>query len=903
MLSERISALWLRMKALVRRRELDRDLDDELQFHLAMREQKLREQGVAAEEAPYAARRQFGNVTRLKETSRELWDFRWLETFAQDLRYGARLLRKNPGFTAVAVLTLAFGIGANTAIFSLIDVVLFRPLPIRRPSEVVRICGGKTRGEAYWRTNSYPSYLEYRDNTDIFAGLAAYIDRFPVNISAGKLGTERAVAGMVTGYYFPTLGVEATRGRTIAPEDDRLGAPPVAMLSHDFCRRHFSSDTSVLGMTVLIDGQLFSVVGVTPAGFGGVSFENLPEVWLPMSYGLQLDPLLKSQIPLGSRSFSPFGIVGRLKPGISIAQAQAQLNILGDRFGAGKPEPGEDSDFARPWPVLASATEVARADRAHYSFLVLGIVLLVLLIACSDAAGLLLVRAEGRQKEFAVRMALGATRLGIIRLHLIEGLVIAALGAAAGCALAAWGTWLLVASAPPILPIPLERSTSILDIRVLTFTMLAAVLAGVVSSIAPALRYSRSDSVLAMKGDFGSTPTFSQKLSLQNLFVVFQLAASVILLVGAGLMIRTLRQASHVRLGFDPDHTVAASTDPIRQGYDKAGAAALIDPLLDALRAQPGVQSAALGSLPLQPWMGTTVTLEGHHASKSEGVWVSLNRTSPGYFGTLGIPLLVGRDFTRSDGEKAPGVAIVSDGMVKRYWPDQSPLGKHIGHLGLRNATFEVVGVVGDIAPRDLRKEPERVVYFPLAQTYLMFPWQPDITLLARAKGDPRSLVPSIRAAVSSVNPNLPIFHVRTLREQVASTFAEERFLARLLLAFALLATILSAAGVYGLVSYTTERSMHEFGIRMALGARPRDVLRMVLRKGFLLALSGLAVGLVVASGLARLLASLLFGVAQTDSITFAAVSFLLACVSLTACYLPARRATKVDPLVALRYE
>jgi predicted permease len=301
--------------------------------------------------------------------------------------------------------------------------------------------------------------------------------------------------------------------------------------------------------------------------------------------------------------------------------------------------------------------------------------------------------------------------------------------------------------------------------------------------------------------------------------------------------------------------------------------------------------------------MDTTVTLEGHHASKSGEDWVSLNRTSPGYFATLGIPLLIGRDFTQSDGEKAPGVAIVSEAMVKRYWPDRNPLGKHIEDVGLRNATFEVVGVVGDIASRDLRKEPERVVYFPLAQTYLMFPWQPDITLLARAKGDPRSLVPSIRAAVSSVNPNLPIFHVRTLRQQVASTFAEERFLARLLLAFAFLATILSAAGVYGLVSYTTERSMHEFGIRMALGARPRDVLRMVLRKGFLLALSGLAIGLVAAAGLARLLASLLFGVAQTDSITFAAVSFLLACVSLTACYLPARRATKVDPMVALRYE
>jgi len=340
-----------KFRALFRRSKPVDDLEEEIRAHLAMEEQENRESGMSAEEAHYAALRRFGNVTLAQERSREMWGWNFVETLWQDFRFGLRMLAKNPGFAAVGVLTLAFGIGANTAIFSLVDVVLFRPLPIRRPSEVVRVCGGKARGEAYWRTNSYPDYLEYRDNTNIFNGLAAYIDRSPVNISAGKLGTERAVAGMVTGNYFPTLGVEATRGRTIAPEDDHLGAPPVVMLSHDFCHRHFSSDASVLGMTVLIDGQLFSVVGVTPAGFGGVSFENLPEVWLPMSYGLQLDPLLKSQIPLGSRSFSPFGIIGRLKPGVTMAQAQAQLNILGDRFGAGKPEPGEDADFARPWPV------------------------------------------------------------------------------------------------------------------------------------------------------------------------------------------------------------------------------------------------------------------------------------------------------------------------------------------------------------------------------------------------------------------------------------------------------------------------------------------------------------------------------------------------------------------------
>jgi putative ABC transport system permease protein len=822
----------------------------------------------------------------------------------QDIRYGIRVLRNSPGFAIIAVLTLAFGIGANTAIFSLVDVVLFRPLPIAKPSEVVRLASGRTRGEARWGFVSFPSYLQYRDRSDAFSSMASYLDRFPVNVSAGKLGAERVDAGMVTGNYFQTLGVNAALGRVIAPEDDSLSATPIVMLSHDFWRRRFSADAKVLGTTVIVDGQQFTIVGITPTGFGGASFENLPEIWLPMTYGFQSDPLLKSQIPLHRESFSPFAVVARLKPEVSIAQAQAQLDAVAASLGAGKAESGEGAGFVRPWPVLVSATEEARHDRARYSLLALSIVVLVLFIACADAAGLLLARAESRQKEVAVRLALGATRFRIIRLHVIEGLFVSLLGALVGGFLANWGAKLLASPAPPTLPIPLERAASILDFRILGFTALVAILAGTLSSLAPALRYSRSDLIDVIKGESRAVNALTQRFSLQNLVVVIQVAASVLLLVGAGLFAKTLWQASQVRLGFDPDHTVAASTDPIRQGYDKTAAAGLLAPLLESMRVQPGVQSAALGSsLPLQGGMGTVVAPEGHQPASGEEDWVQIVMASPGYFTTVGIPMLGGRDFTSSDTVNVPGVAIINEAMAQEYWPGKNPIGKRIEHVGAHDQAFIVIGAVGNIAAEDLRKAPGPVVYLPIAQAYLMFPWQPDINLLARTTGDPRTLIPVVRAAVARVNPDLPVFRVRTMRDQIARTLAEERFLARLIFIFAFLATVLCAAGVYGLVSYATEGSTHEFGIRRALGAKSGDVVWMVLRRSLFVTLVGLVIGLTAAMGLTRLLISLLYGVSPTDPITFAGVTLLIGLVTVIASYLPARRATRVDPIVALRYE
>jgi len=822
----------------------------------------------------------------------------------QDLRYGTRLLRNSPGFAAIAVLTLALGIGANTAIFSLVDVVLFRPLPIEKPGEVVRLTGGKSRGVSQMWFVSFPAYQQYSQRSDAFRGMAAYLDRLPVTVSAGEFGSDRVDAGMVTGNYFQLLGVHAARGRAISPEDDRPAAAPVAMLSYEYWQRRFAGGANAMGMAILVDGQPCTVVGIAPPGFGGVSFENLPEIWIPMSFGFQFDPVLRSQIPLGHESYSPFAVVGRLKPGVSIAQAQAQLDAIATGLGAGKEVPGEGTGFTRPWPVLVFATAQARKFQSQYALLVMGIVTLVLLIACADAAALLLARAERRQKEVAVRLALGAPRSRILRLHVMEGLLVSLPGAVVGGLLANWGSQALVASAPVTLPFPVERAVPVLDLRILGFTALVAVIAGVVSSLAPAFKFSRSDLLLVMKGESPALNAFSRRVSLQNLLVVTQVAISVLLLVGAGLLTRTLWQASTVKLGFDPDHTVTASTDPGRQGYDKAAAGKLLTPLLDSLRAQPGVESAALASSPpLQSGMSTVVAPEGRQPLSGQQDWVEVVMASPGYFATVGIPLLSGRDFSATDSPDSMGVAIINEAMARAYWPGVSPIGKRIERVGAADQTFVIVGIAGNTATDDLRKATGPVMYAPIAQSFQMFPWQPVIHLLARTSGDPRALVPAVRAAVARVNPDLAVFGARTLRDRVARTLAGERFLARLLLIFALLATMLCAAGVYGLISYTTQGATREFGVRMALGAQRADVFRMVLANGLLLALVGLALGLAGALGLTRVLLSFLFGVSPTDPITFAGVALLIAAVAALASFLPARRATRVDPLVALRHE
>ncbi len=825
-----------------------------------------------------------------------------VKAFLQDVRYAARQLRKNLGFTTVAVFTLALGIGANTAIFSVVDVLLFRPLPVSKPEELARFGSSDTRDGPGGYRLSFPAYIEYRDHAQAFSGLAAWTDRFPVNVSVGAMDSERVDSAMVTGNYFQVLGTQADLGRTFTENDDQAAAQAVVLLSHNFCRRHFSDSKSALGAQVLINGRWFTAVGVLPAGFGGVDFQNFPEVWIPIALAFQIDPLLKSEMPHQDYAFTPFKAVGRLKAGVSLPRAQAELDILALQLGAGKPDPLHGDEFRRSWPVLAPATLAARqGEQSHLSLLLLAVVLLVLLIACADLAGLLLARSEVRQKEISVRLALGGPRWRIASLQLAEAMLIALPGAALGCMLAAFGARLLLISSPPDVPLPLNRAASILDLRVLAFTAAIALVAGVLSTLGPALKYSRSDPALALRRDSRASAVMSRKASPQAALVVLQIAASVVLLAGAGLLTRTLWQASQIRLGFDFSHAAGASTDLIRQGYDKNAAQNLLDPLLDALRAQPGVVSAALGRMPMTDTMSTQVKVEGHENEKSAAV--DLVMVSPEYFQTLGIPLMQGRDFNRTDGRNSPGVAIINQVMAEKYWPRESPLGKHVEYVGPHDQAFEVVGIAGGVAKRDLRKTPGPLLYLPLSQSYQMFPWQPDVTLLARSAGDPAPLAGAIRAAVANVDPHLPVFHMRTLQEQAAAALAEQRFLTRLLLVFALIALTLAGAGLFGLISYITQRATHDFGVRIALGAQAHQVQWMVLKRGLRLTLWGLLLGAGSALWLAKILASLLFDVSTADPLTFCAVAVVLLAVTLAACYVPSRRATRVGPLVALRSE
>lgn len=822
------------------------------------------------------------------------------KTTFQDLRYSARVLRNNPGFTFIAVITLALGIGANTAIFSMVDNLLIRSLPVPHPEELVRIYNGSVPGTPVASNISLPHYLDYRNGSTSFVGIAAYIDRLPVNVSAGKFGTERVDSGMVTANYFKLLGAKAEVGRTLLPADDDAGASPVVTLSHDFWRKHFLN-AEVLGTQVLVDGQPFTVVGVTPAGFGGVSFENFPEIWLPLNYAVKIDPLLKSQIPLNKQSFTLFRAIARLRSGVSPEKAQAQLDVLAHQLGAGKSVVSEGAEFRRPWPILVNATQAARHEYAHLSLLLLAIVALVLLIACADVAGLMLARAESRQKESAIRLALGGTRSRIISLHLTEGMILALLGALVATGLALAGIRSLVLASPESLPLPIERVDSLIDIRVLAFSTAIAVLAGLLTSILPAFKYSRLSVVDAMRRDVKRTGALSRHLSGHSTIVVLQMAASVLLLVGAGMMMRTLWHASQIPLGFDPEHGAGASTDLVRQGYDKNTAANKLDPLLDSLRAQPGVLSGALGPLPMTGFMETVIKVEGHESTEKD--WVDLVRVSPGYFSTLGIPIFTGRDFRRSDSAAAVGVAIINATMARKYWPHGSPLAKHLEHVGPHDQSFEIVGVVGDTPGYDLLEPPKPTVYLSLVQAYLMFPWQPDASLVARTSGDPKLLFSAINAAVANVDPALPVFHERTFEQQVATGLYEQKFLARMLLLFAAVAVLLAGAGLFGLISYSTARAVHDIGVRLALGATRERILWMVLKKSFTLSFCGLGLGCIAALWFNRWIASHLFGVSPTDPLTFTGVAAFMIIITFTASYVPARRATRVDPLVALRAE
>jgi predicted permease len=814
------------------------------------------------------------------------------------LRGAVRGALARPGSSSLVVAALALGIGATTAMFSVVDAVLFRSLQAERPHELVRVVAtDETRTEQF--NHSFPVYTDYRDQSDAFASLAAYSAWQAVHLSTGGRVPERVTASLATSNLFDVLGLRPQHGRLLRPDDDRPGARPVVVLSDRSFRRRFGADPGVVGSSVRVNGNAMTVVGVAPRGFTGVALDSLPELYVPIVHLPLVEPEHASEKPLETRRMIWLDIVGRLRPGVSLAQAQASLDLIATRRAAAQPEDEKD-----PMALVLKAAEAmlgpeqGRTTRRLY-WLLLGVSTLVLLIACADAASLLLARGERRRRELAIRVAVGASRGHVVRQLLAESLLLAGAAALGGTLLAAWGAEALVAAVPPEVALPVDAATPVLEPRVVAVAVLAGLAAGLVAGLTPALRGSRSPVLEGLRDEAWAT-TSGRRATLRNGLVVAQVALSCVLLVGAGLLLRTLQNLNRLGPGFEPRGLVLASFELARQGYDAAEGALKHEELLRAVRATPGIESASLArSAPVQAsGMRVSFQPDGYVAAAGERIDADFNVVTPGHFATLGVTLVRGRDFEAGDVAGAQRVAVVSRALAEKYWPGRDAVGQTIRDLGPASGTFVVVGVAPDLKLRQLNEEPRQVVYASLPQWYMS-----RMTLVARSPLGERETIAAVRRAVASVDPELPLFRVRTLEDHIAASLARERLLALLFSGFGALALALSWAGLYGLVSFVTALRTREIGVRVALGAGTDDVVRLVVGQSLRLAGTGLAIGLASALALARVLSSQLYGVSPSDGPTLAAVALLLLAASAVAGHLPARRALRVEPSTALRHE
>src|SRR5215475_1636581 len=824
--------------------------------------------------------------------------------FWQDLRYGARMLMKNPGLTSVAALTLALGIGANTAMFSLIDAVLLKSLPVRKPDELVLLSG----------EYSYHGLRILREYDQVSTGLAAFTDvRLGVSI-AGQ--DEPTVLGhLVSGKYFSVLGVHPIIGRLLVDDDDRApGAHPVAVISYGYWSRRFGADPAVVGKTIRLAGMPFTIIGVTPPEFFGVEVGRSPDIFAPVMMAPQfIDAPPGSNSILEADNYRIFTLFGRLKPGVTETQALAGLEApfrqvrdeLAKAFSGGKPWVAEQ--ISRETLSVTSFSGGLSQLRRQFSkslLILMSVVVVVLLIACANLANLLLARASGRKKEIAVRLCLGARRGRLIRQLLTESLMLAIIGGILGLLFASWGRQLLLAlMSTGSTPISLVART---DYRVLGFTGVVSILTAILFGLAPAFRATRVDLSPALKDNARGLGGGIFRMRLGKALVVSQVALSVILIAGAGLFVRTLYNLNHQRTGLKQENVLAVRVEPKGSDNKHANSAKLSQiyrELIERVEALPGVSSATLsnpspfsrGSFDAAFRPGQ-LRVDGLPAADQNPVQIA--QVYPRYFATLGISLLSGRDIQLSDcSADAPKVVVINKTLARRVFQNADPLGRRLGRAG---EEFEVVGVVDDVKFGSLREEFASVIYYP-------FPNGPtgrgQMTLQARTTGDPSSLTPAIRAEVRRIDETMAINDVRTLSTFIAATIVQERLLTMLLSFFGLLAMLLAAIGLYGVLAYSVSQRTQEIGIRISLGARSRDVLRLVIGQGMKLVLIGVIMGLAAAFGLTRGLQTLLFGVSATDPLTFAVIALLLTLVALLACYLPARRATKVDPMIALRCE
>lgn len=896
------------------RRAREAELDRELQDHLDLEAEELRDAGIAPDEAPYAARRALGNTVQIKEDVRAAWGMQWLETLLQDLRFGLRQLRRNPGFTTVVVLSLALGVGANTAIFTVIDAVLLQSLPVKNPSKLVLLDSGPDQGtdggDPYvgrWPALSFDSYQYFVRHNESFQGIAAFrkgTDPLEVRWPGAASGAGQAVGHLVSGNYFRVLGVTAGQGSMFGPSDDVPNAKPTTVISYNYWQRKFHGDPSAVGRAVDLNGSPFTIVGITPPEFFGERmFEQPPDFWIPLTFQPEI---MQRESWLTRKDMYWLNFIARLKPGVTRAQAQAVLDVQLRQFlegqVGGKHSEGIKRAIKQAYIQLDPGQNGISSLRARYSLslrLLMGIVVLVLLVACANVANLLFSRSAARQREISMRLVVGATRRRLVRQMLTESLLLAIFGGAAGLLLAHWGVHLLAALLSRDLVLSVATNSA-----VLLFTLGISMLTGLVFGLVPAVHVSRTGLGEAMKGNM-PVGKWSRSALTRGL-VALQVAVSLVLLAGAGLLARTLVNLEDQNLGFNRDNVLLVQTNPRLTGLKTADLDSLYRQLLDRLNNLPGVRSATIAYYsPMSGHTSTTgVTVQGYTPRPGENMEVNENQVAPFYFETLGIPVLLGRPIGPEDTPASPKVIVVNEAFAQRFFHGRNPIGRRVwvGHESYpppAELPQEIIGLVADARVHNQDQKPQPFAYMPLSQDPRFFAGNIEV----RTAGDPSGATDEVRKAIRQVDSALPIMSIQTLRWQVYDRLNQQRLVARLSVMFSLLALILAAVGLYGVMAYWVSRRTQEIGIRMALGARKGDVLRLVVGRALAVTLLGAGFGLGAALGLTCLMASSLYGVKPNDPLTFIAVSILVIGVALLASYIPARRAANIDPMAALREE
>ncbi|MGA3166413.1 MAG: ABC transporter permease [Terriglobia bacterium] len=879
----------LRLRSLFRKTRVEKELTDELRFHLEKLIEGKVAHGVTPEDARYAALRELGGMEQIKEECRDMRRVNYLENFLQDVRYGLRQLRRNAGFTVVAVLTLGLGIGANTAIFSVVDAVLLRPLPYRQPDHLVKIWGNFAGIGLPNNQNSIsaPEFKDLESLNKSFTGVAA-ISGASANLGVG--GTpQRVQAAVVSPSLFAILGAKAAFGRTFLPEEGEAGHENVVLLSYGLWRRGFGGEPGVVGSRLKINGASYAVVGVMPAGF---QYPVDAEIWAPLAFK-------PNDLTPANRGNHGLEVLARIKPELSLQQAREDMKAVTKAVeDQNKDYPYAQFQFAF---TLTPLLDEMVSDVQTALWILTGAVALVLLIACANVASLLLVRASAREREMAVRMAMGASRPRLIRQMLTESVLLSLLGGVAGLLIAHWGLRALIALTASILP---RVAAASLSGTVLVFTMLISLGTGILFGLAPALHTSGEVKHESLKGGGRTSTAASVSQRLRHALIVAEIALSLVLLNGAGLLVKSFLRLQEVDGGFRPDHVLTMSLSLPEEKYSKPEQVrAFYRDVLDRVSKLPGVQ--ATGAVSLLPLSGSgssgTTTIDTQavppDAATPEADWRTV---TPGYFRAMGIALVSGRYIDERDSDQSPPVAVVDETLARTYWPREDAVGKrlHRGGVSPTAPWATVVGVVRHVRYRTLEAQSRVEVYWPEAQNAAH-----SMSLAIRTSSDPHQLAVAVQKEVAAVDPEQPAYQIRTMDEVVEGSLVGRRLAMLLLSIFSGAALLLAAVGIYGIMAYWASQRSNEMGIRRALGAQKGDVLGLVVGQGVKLTLIGVGIGIIGALALTRSLSSLLYGVKPTDPPTFIAVSLILTAVALVASYIPARRATRVDPMVALRYE